>query len=432
MSKPSLSRRFLSFGSLPFLASVAPLFVLPAVAHAVAPDVWVSLLTAQAVGSIAGLLILSGWAVHGQARVALAGADDGMRRGLYSASIRSRTRSALVVLPAAVVLFNAVLSPREPVLGTLMLMSTAWSGFSMSWYAIGSARPSWVALYEFLPKIAGNIVAIPLITATGAVWTYPIVLIAATSLGLCAFHTRELGVLLPNFPLDADTHERAERIRAATVSVLAASYASAPLPMASGLGIAGMPGLASADRLYRYALYSITTLANTLQEWVLGARGAERHRRQVTALRLHLALGVAGAAGIAALGPLGGRILFGADVAPTRATCFGYALAFGFVSCSTPLVRNILVPARRTGVVLSAVSISLLIGLSGIWIGATALGASGVAVAAGATELVNLVLLAVRARPVLLASGAADADLLEAAGPGAGTTVPTRGNGARR
>ncbi|MFF4724664.1 hypothetical protein ACFY3M_04890 [Streptomyces mirabilis] len=400
MSQRILLKRFLSFGSLPLLGSIAPLLALPVIARAVDHEVWASLLTAQAIGSVAGPLVLSGWAVHGQARVAMAGADERMRLSLYSASIRSRALSALLVLPGALVASNLIVACERD-LAALMLVGTAWSGFSMSWYAIGCGNGSWVAKYEFLPRILGNIVAVPIILKTGWVWTYPVLCIVFPTVGLFAFHVRELGVFLPNFSFDSAYPERSERARAAAVSVVGASYASAPLPIASALEIAGLPGLASADRLYRYALFSVHTLANAVQEWVLGERGLERQRRQRVTLRMHVALGLVGAAGIALLGPFCGRILFGAGVAPTRSVCVGYALAFFFCSCSTPLVRNILVPARRTGVVLYSVTLSLAVGLAGIFIGVRTVGAAGVGLAGGGAELVSLGVLSWRARSVL-------------------------------
>jgi O-antigen/teichoic acid export membrane protein len=94
-------------------------------------------------------------------------------------------------------------------------------------------------------------------------------------------------------------------------------------------------------------------------------------------------------------------MLFGAGVAPTRSVCVGYALAFFFVSCSTPLVRNILVPARRAGAVLFSVTVSLVLGLTGIFIGARSLGAAGVGLAGGGAELVNLGVLSWRSRSIL-------------------------------
>ena len=144
---------------------------------------------------------------------------------------------------------------------------------------------------------------------------------------------------------------------------MGAAYAGAPLPIAQSLGLNGAAYLASTDRLYRYVLFPVTGLANALQEWVLRTSGSRRRSSQMLAIELHLLLGIVGGTCLVALGPIVGSWLFGNRVAPTHAICIGYGIAFLCVAVATPLVRNVLVPDGKTGLLLFA---SLSSGLFGV------------------------------------------------------------------
>jgi PST family polysaccharide transporter len=65
---------------------------------------------------------------------------------------------------------------------------------------------------------------------------------------------------------------------------------------------------------------------------------------------------------------------------------------------STPLVRNILIPLRRTRSALVASAIAIVVGLVAMVGGGLAGGAAGVSLAIGLTELVNLVILVPQTR----------------------------------
>lgn len=391
MGDRGLMRRFLSFGSLPLLGSIAPLVILPIIARTVRPDVWAAILTAQAIGAFAGMFILAGWGIFGQARVAAAATEQ--RRDIYAASLRSRISVAMVVMPVSLIVSRYVIHGAPRGLVVLMLMSTAWTGFTLSWYAVGCGNAAWVIKFEALPDVAANVLAIAAVLATRWVWTYPALFILLSTAGLLVFHVRQFGTVWPRAIHDEDRRLRRERGRAATLSVVGATYASAPLPIASALGVGALPALASADRLFRYAAYTVHTLANTLQEWVLGTQGLERDRRQVLAFKLHLVLGAGGGVSILVLGGWAGRLLFGGAVAPTRPILVGYALAFCFLSGSTPLIRNVLVPSQRTASVLMAVTSSGVVGLASMVLGASALGAAGVALGGAVTETLGFTLL---------------------------------------
>lgn len=403
---PRLGRRITSFGALPFLGFVAPLLVLPVVARAVDASLWADLLTSQAVGSVAGLLILSGWGVYGQAQVASSEVPVEQKRAIYSASVRSRLSACAYVLPLAVIVGSFIARSTEPVTSALMLISAATSGLSLAWYAVGSGRASWIAMFEIAPRLAATAAAVLVILSGGPVWSYPGLLILFTVVGLIAFHMNEFGKLIPRYRKELlPSLDARERARATAFSAIGAAYGSSPLPVASVVGIAGAGQFASADRLYRYGLFTISTLGNALQEWVLGASKAHRIKRHSNAVLMHLALGAVGGLCLGLLGHPVGALLFGSHVAPTRGVCAGYGVAFFLLSLSTPLTRNVLVASRRADVVLRSVVVSAVAGMVLMSMLGAMFGGIGIAFGAAAAEAVNLLMLAAPAVRIIYADG---------------------------
>ncbi len=317
------------------------------------------------------------------------------KRAYYVASVRSRLKLSAVVFPLALVAGQLISHSSEPVTSSLMLLSAGWSGFSLAWYAVANGRAAWIATYEIGPRIGATVLSVLLIAASAPVWSYPALLLGCTSLGLLSFHRREFGRLFPRTsggePLPQD--EGRERARSTAFSVIGAAYGSSPLPIASLLHIASAGPFASTDRLYRYGLFTVSTLGNALQEWVLGGPESQHRSLHLTALRLHLALGILGGAGIAVLARPVGGLLFGAHVAPSVTVALAYGTAFFFLSLSTPLTRNLLIPARRTSVVLRSVVISGACGIALMTILGLLYGGTGVAYGAAAAEAINFVLL---------------------------------------
>src|SRR4051794_16503554 len=150
-----LLRRIAAFGGLSLFASLSPLLVLPFVARSVPAQTWATLLTCQTVGQLLGLVLLAGWGVDGQARVAASRSAD-VRRSLYVAAFRQRLRLSLALVPLAVCLGVLLARGYSPGTHALMCVAGTWSGFSVGWYAIGSGQPAWIAKYEAAPRLAAS------------------------------------------------------------------------------------------------------------------------------------------------------------------------------------------------------------------------------------------------------------------------------------
>lgn len=393
MSAPqrrALLRQFAGFGILPLISAFSPLLVLPVIARSTTPQTWASLLTAQAIGSIAGLIVLMGWSAHGQATVAMHPSNH-QRLAIYAESLRSRFKASLVLLPIGVSVGLAVNGLESGLVDSLMLIGSAWTGFSLSWFATACGQSSWILRYELLPRVVATLASVLLIWWTGNIWTYPALLTAASLLGLAWFNRRVLGRWLPRRADDTPPTEldRRELRLGGLFSVIGATYASAPLIVASSLNVQGLEGLATADRLYRYCLMGIITAGNAMQSWALDPSPTSVPRRRI-ALATFGILGLVVSVPFWLLGHRIGMLMFGSDVAPTTRTCAGYAASYLALSLSTPLIRYLLVPLRRSVAVVWATSISSCVGLMLMIVLGRSWDAPGIAAGLAIAEAVSL------------------------------------------
>ena len=90
----------------------------------------------------------------------------------------------------------------------------------------------------------------------------------------------------------------------------------------------------------------------------------ERRGRQRAGIVAHVALGVVGGAALAGLAPWLTGLLFGRGAKTDSATAGWYGLAFICISWATPLIRNILIPRGKSGIVFRSSILSVVVGLS--------------------------------------------------------------------
>ncbi|WP_353081816.1 hypothetical protein [Tessaracoccus lapidicaptus] len=324
-----------------------------------------------------GLVLLSGWGIDGQAQVA-SSKDSARRKALYATSLTQRAKLALVVLPVAASAGVLVARGELPYTHAAMAAAGAWSGFGLGWYAIGCGQAGWIARYETIPRLGASVLAAAAVATFAAVWVYPVSVIVLTSLGVLLFNRAHAGALWPRTS-DRMGMAGSSNVVAGLLSLVGAAYSGAPLPVSQAVQVSNAPGLASADRLYRYALFAVTSLANALQQWVLAREGAALARSRRVAVLMHAALGLVGGLAFTLFAEPLGAFIFGAAVAPDTSVAAGYGAAFFFVSTATPLTRNFLVPQGRTPVVLLLASTSAVIGVAFMVVGGKVWGAAGLA-----------------------------------------------------
>ncbi len=398
----SLSARLFGFGSLPLLASLAPLLLLGIVTRSCSIEQWAALSVGQAVGSFATSAVMFGWQVVGPPAIALAKTEE-IRAGVYASSWWMRLLLLILVTPCSAILAAALSPPETAALAAIMCASAALSGLSMTWYAIGLGRPGLITAYEVLPRLSSLAIGAAMVAVTcRAIW-YPACAILGVVVAQILFHRSLFSRFFPA-PPGREALRSAARLSVpgAGVILIAGARSAAPVPAATFVGDAGQVALlSSADRLYRYGLFSASALGDALQNWVL--EDALRGRRHAIAVGLHIVLGVVGGLLLIWAGPLASRLLFGDHLEAPVTMFIGYAAAFFFVSVGTPIVRNVLVPRGRTRVVLVCDMIGLSCGAAAALPMIEKFGCAGIPLALAVAEGVaasGYVLMALRARRV--------------------------------
>jgi PST family polysaccharide transporter len=398
----NLVRRLAGFSTLPFLAAILPFVALPIVSRAIDDAQWTAVNVGLSVGAIASAVALVGWNVLGTPLVAMA-ATQPEREELYARSFYIRAVVAVVssVVASAVCIW---LAPASAVaVAIAFAIATTLNGIGLSWYAVGVSSPAIVVWYEVVPRGIATAIAIFVVPWTGDALWYGVLLCAAALAGTFAFHVVTLKRLVPSVPGYSALRADLLDMKAAWgVEASGNLYANAPVPIASGLStVAGAAAFSSADKIYRYGTLGIAAAGNAFQGWVLETRRHEdRRRRNVVALVGMTAIGAAGWLFLALAGPWASALLFGAEKQGDPMAFHFYGVAFFAVSVSTPLIRNILIPARRDRAVLAVTLVAAALGIGLMVIFGISFGVAGVAAGFAVSEAVTMLacgLLAVRA-----------------------------------
>lgn len=402
--KSPLLKRLAGFTVIPLVGTVAPLFLLPVAARVGGVDGWYSLSVGQAVGTFGSIVISYGWNVLGPALVATAESQSD-RRKLWGESLRERLLLTAVVVPLCAVISGYLAGPGFETFTMAMAVAFSLGGLTPNWFFVGSGDPKSIAWFDMLPRLAATLLTALVIFLTQSLWSYPILWILASVVGLIAVQ-RSLGHprIFRGSTWRGTLAGLRKRLGVALVDGLGGVYISAPVPLAGVTGTAAEAGvIASADKLYRFGLITVTTLGNTLQAWTLDPAAPNAIKRHVSAIAAHTVLGLVGMVALGIFGEFATSLLFGPAVKATSSSMWFYGGAFLAVSCSTPLIRNLLVPALKTRFVLAGTAIGALTGVIAMYTLGRAAGPDGVAAGFMLSEVVLLIIIGVPALRYLVA-----------------------------
>ncbi|MDJ0316479.1 polysaccharide biosynthesis protein [Arthrobacter antibioticus] len=386
--------RLSGFTILPLLSLVTPLLLLPVISGFVGGQGVSSVMTGQAIGTFATTVIMWGWNVDGP--VAIARTEHLQERSLiYLSSIRTRLTLMAAVIPITIVVTGLAARAEFRSEAISMALASAFIGMSPAWFCIGLGQPRLLAIYDTIPRFLATMMSIPLLLWTSQLWTYTCLLGVATAISLCVFH-RKYSPAGNWFP--SNFRRTFKEIRSQTdtagINVANSSYAFTAVPIATATTTAAASGsLATADTLYRFGLFSVISLGNALQAWVLERNAPNSRHRQLLAMYSHFLLGVLGAVILTLLGPAVSEIVFAGQVRADRVICFYYGIAFAFISASQPLVRNLLIPAGKSRLVLTGTVAAAAVGISGMIAAGVTGHTEGIALSMAASEFVLFIAL---------------------------------------
>lgn len=388
-SAMNLTRRLVGFSAFPFLASVLPLLALPFVSRAASTDDWAAMNIGLGVGAFAAAVGLVGWNILGTPLVAMAG-SPAAQRDLYGRSFFIRV-FAVAIASAISAVVAAMISPASSwPTAAAFAVASALNGIGLSWYAVGVSSPRIALLYEVLPRALATALAIVVVLMTDQVFWYGLLLCFSLVAGTLVFHLVALRRLIPRWPgwlvLRGDV---ADMKAAWGVESINSLYQNAPVPITGIVASsAAAAAFSSSDKIFRYGTLAVTAAGNALQGWVLETRGPSRRQRNLVTFVIMGAVAAIGWVVLALLGPLLSGWLFGADKQGDPAAFHFFAIAFVAISLSTPLIRNILIPARRDRIVFVITLVAAVAGVGAMIVAGAAFGIVGVAAGFATSELI--------------------------------------------
>ena len=139
------------------LLAATSLLAIPVMVAAAGADVWAAAAMGQSLGAICFVLVSFGWGVNGPAEVA--GLAAAQRRIYFASSVKTRVVLAAVVIPALAAA-SSVLSPTYGGYAALGLLSTGLTGWTSSWYFIGTGRAWTLLCADTIPRVIGTMLGI--------------------------------------------------------------------------------------------------------------------------------------------------------------------------------------------------------------------------------------------------------------------------------
>lgn len=279
--------RLLGFGLGVAILAAASIVAVPAMVRASGPEAAAAIVTGQAIGAIAAVLIAYSWGITGP--VAVARGDRRRRLLVYGESLTVRL---LLWVPcsAAAALLASTVARSNADLAALGAISAASVGLTSSWYFVGLARPFALLTLETIPRVVGTVAGIALMnggaSAAAGLWgqfggmaagflaaTVWIVSVGGQPDGWWQARTR-IRVLLKS------------QFSGVVATSIPAVYAALPIVIVGFVNPAAQPSFAIIDKFMKQASAALFPIVTVLQGWVPRARGSLlrwRIRRSVQA-----------------------------------------------------------------------------------------------------------------------------------------------------
>ncbi|MGY1805912.1 oligosaccharide flippase family protein [Blastococcus sp. SYSU D00669] len=375
-------KRLAGFLGLPLISAIAPFLVLPVLLGFVGTEAWAAIAIGQSIGTGASTLVLLGWTVVGPALVA---ESPDRQRALYTQSLVSRLTVFAVAAPAAMVL-AAVLAPAdERVSAALMALAMAVLGLSPSWFFIGTGRPSAIAAYDTVPRVAAAALAALLVALVPWAWLYPAALIAVPGVAT-ALATARYGARVPFAPLRTTGQVVRQQWAAVGVSVQAALNTTLPMALLAWVAPGVVAGYAALERVTKFVIFVLSPVGQAFQGWVAEPSADPAHRRR-TALLVTTGVGVVLAAGFLLAADLLLRVLFAAKIEVPDAAIWFSAGVIVCVALGTTLGFHHLVPLKMSGWLAVSTAVSIVVAAVSVVLLAPRYGVEGVALSVLLAEL---------------------------------------------
>ncbi|TFC68585.1 lipopolysaccharide biosynthesis protein [Cryobacterium sp. TMT2-4] len=379
------------FSLLQVLAAIMPVLVLPVVTRIVGPEGWVALAIGFSMGGVVAILANFGWTLTGPGLVA--GEVSAAARETYAESVHVRVIACTIAAVCAGFV-AAELSNREYMnLAVLMTVAVGMNGLSASWYFLGRSQPGLIALTDVGPKALAATLSIPLILITHDPSVYPILLIAASVVGLLASNLMILNRLCCPVPSWRSVRLRA-RLNASTVGsgLVIAGYGAFSVSLSSfvsGAAVAVVASFAASVRLRAMAQAVIVAVSSGLQGWAIEKNdGRHNWARMRASLIANTLVGALTGTVFVVLAPWATFLIFGPGVNVSFATALWTGIACFLYSVSASLTYHVLAPTGHLQWIAASTTAAAIVGVPLLLLLTPGLGADGASMAVMIAEAV--------------------------------------------
>lgn len=382
------------------LGYVAPLLVVPVLAHRLAPEVLAAYFYAQAIGATGAVVIDYGLSVGAARRAAQAGAH----RANAIEALAAQVVSARLMLAAAIAAVILMARPVIPYLRddlaitVLCVMLSVGAGLFPAWYFQAEERNLAVARCEIAVKALAVIAVLSLVPSGAPAWV-PLAIAAmmqwlSTGFAMSVMHRRVRFAVAP--AAAAVALLRSER-RLAVYRLVTTLYNSINTVLLGFVAPAAqVAAYAVAEKIVKAALSALLPMQQAslarATHW-LDVRRAAYRGVLVRTLVWYAAIGIVAAAALALVAPVLVHLLFGSAHRDATLALRILALILPLVCISGALCNNYLLPAKREGAIMVAVVLAAAANCASLWMVFGAHGAAGGALSWLAAEGCALVVL---------------------------------------
>lgn len=389
-------RRIASFATLPAIAALTPMLVIPSLTASLGASGWAAIAVGQAVGTFAMTVTVFGWATTGPSE--LPRLSEQQRVVRYRTSLVSRILVAALVVPAAGLATGFLVSPEFRGPAALTTVAFGCWGLGPTWYFIGTNRPGRIAAFEMLPKLTAAIVTVIWLAMDDSAYAYPLTYLVAAlgSSALAAF--RICGLSAWRHVPGVRDHLR-ENFSITGARVVGSTFTTLSIPLVSAVNPAAVPAFAAVERARSFMWMAVNAVSAALQGWTaedLSTTGSARRRRIAFGVTVSVGLG---AGVLLALGlPIVDRWLFSDKIPISSVLALTSGATMVAVAASISLTYHFLGPSGRGRVIFMASVLGASVGVPAILISSYFWGSLGAATGVLLSELVVVAALACGAR----------------------------------
>lgn len=257
------------FGASMALLAISSVLMIPAMIDSGGLGAWGSIVTGQAVGSVAATVIGYGYGVVGASTIARA--DDAEARSEYLGSLFTR---GVVAVPTIglVFLFCTLLPGPNPLLAFQASLPVIFGGFTATFFYVGRSSPFRLLVLETVPRFVFTMLGVWAMVSGGSVYEGislqmggALLSVLASTAWILQPWRREFRPSLRTRPLGAMLREQWHALLS---TLLVALYGGLPVLLVGMVAPGSLAAFGVFNKLQRQLAVAISPVSTVFQGWV--------------------------------------------------------------------------------------------------------------------------------------------------------------------